>query len=56
MDLGNSAPHCCNQILPDTILFRVASMTNLVSIHLKDFDGRDSRVLKPMVDLHVGVE
>lgn len=31
-------------------------MTNLVYIHLKGFDGRDSIVMKHVVDLYVGAE
>ena len=56
MGLGNSSTRCCNKVHPDTRLFRVVSVTNLVSIHLNNFDGRDSVVLKYVVDLYVSAE
>ena len=56
MGLGNSVPHRCNQVHLDTRLLGVMSVTHLVSIHLKDFDSRDSMVLKHVVDLYIGAE
>ena len=38
----------------DTKFLGIVSVMNLVFIHLKDFDGRDSGVLKPVVILHIG--
>ena len=31
-------------------------MTNLVYVHLKGFNGRDSMAVKRVVDLHAGAE
>ena len=56
MGLGDSTPQCCNQVCPDTRLLGVVSVTNPVSIHLKEFDGRCVRVWKPVVHLEVGAE
>ena len=57
MGIGNSTARRCNQVHLDTRLFGVVSMTiNPVSIHLTDFNGRDSRVMTHVVDLHIGVE
>ena len=56
MGLGNNSPRRCNRVHPDTILFRVVSVTDPVSIHLKDFDGRERIVLQVVVDLEVGAE
>ena len=54
--LCNSSPCRCNRFRPDTILFRVVSVTDPVSIHLKDLDGWESMVLQLVVDLQVGAE
>ena len=56
MGHGNNAPHLCNRVCPDTILLGVIYVTNMVSIHLKDFDCWCVRVLKPVVELEVGAE
>ena len=37
-------------------MFGVVSVMNPVSIHLKDFDGRNSIVPKYVVELHVSAE
>ena len=56
MGLGASTPRRCNRVCPDTRLPGVVSVTNPVSIHLKEFDGCCVRVLKPVVHLEVGAE
>ena len=56
MGLGDSSPRRCNRVRPDTGLLGVVSVTNPVSVHLKQFDHRRVRVLKPVVDLEVGAE
>ena len=56
MGLRNSAPHCYNQVRLDTRLFGVVSVTNSVSMYLKDFVCWCVRVLKPVVELEVGAE
>ena len=56
MGLGKSSPYQCNRVYPDTIFVGLVSVTDPMSIHLNDSDGRDSMVLKPVVDLEVGAE
>ena len=56
MGLGNSTPRRCNRVYPYTRLLGVVSVMNLVSIHLKEFDGWCVRIWKPVVDLEVGTE
>ena len=56
MGLCDSTPRRCNRVYPDTRLLGVVSVTNPVSIHLKEFDGRCVRFLKPVVHLEVGAE
>ena len=54
--LCNSSPRRCNRVRPDTIKARVVSVTDPVSIHLKDLDGWESMVVQLVVDLQVGAE
>ena len=54
VDLGNSAPRRCNRVSPDAVLLGVMTVTDPVSIHLKDFNDRKSRGLQAVVDLQVG--
>ena len=54
MDLGNSAPRRFNRVSPDATFFGVMSVTDPVSIHLKDFNVWKTRGLQAVVDLQVG--
>ena len=56
MGLGDSTPRRCNRVCPDTRLLGVVSVTNPVSIHLKELDGWCVRLLKPVVHMEVGAE
>ena len=40
----------------ETKFLVVVSVMNMMSIHLKDFDGRDSGVLNHVVDLYISAE
>ena len=56
VSLYKSVPHRCKQVSPDIILPRVVSVRDPVPIHLKDFDGWDLIVLKPVVEVEIGTE
>ena len=54
VDLGNSAPRRCNRVSPDVAFLGVMSVSDPMSIHLKDFNVRKSRGSQAVVDLQVG--
>ena len=54
--LGDSVSRCCNRVRMETKFLGVVSVMNMMSIHLKDFDGRGSRVLNHVVDLYISAE
>ena len=56
MGLGNSTPHHSNRVCPDTILLGVVFVVDSMTIHLKDLDSWDTRVLKPVVKAEVRAE
>ena len=56
VDLCDSAPRRCNRVRPDTASCRVVSVTDPVSIHLKEFDLRETRGLQLVVHMERGAE
>ena len=56
VDLGNSPPCCCNQVRPQLVFSGVVTVSNPVSIHLKEFDGWEVRGLHLVVHMELGAE
>ena len=56
VDLGDSASRRCNQFSPDIAFSGVVSVTDLVSIYLKKFDGWELRGLQLVVHMELGAE
>ena len=56
VDCDNSSPRRRHQIRSDLRELRPVSMTDPVTIHLKDLCHWEGRIIEPMLDLHCGAE
>ena len=56
VDCGNSSQRRRQQVHSDLIELRPVSVTDPVTIHLKDLCHWEVRIIEPMLDLHRGAE
>ena len=55
MDLDDSTPRRCNQVRPESVFGGVVTVMHPVSIHLKEFNGRNVRGLHLVVHMELGI-